>query len=224
MQQMFVEATPPSMRYKGKPINAALEKLALQAMSKEATQRPKDTLQFLTALRAAKQAQSNDEVKRFLEQADRASRAEAVGIPTLPARAEAADDPLREEVVWVVESATQAEPSRSILASLSANGYRTKRFADWGAFWAASQGDCPHPLVVDIRAPHGATWTDVGVLFQKGGFSAPIFLVGEDGDFASMNKALEVGAAGYVASSDVMSKMPRLLRKAMRRAERQKKD
>lgn len=38
-----------------------------------------------------------------------------------------------------------------------------------------------------------------------------------------MNKALEVGAAGYVASSDVMSKMPRLLRKAMRRSERQKK-
>ncbi|MCK6510362.1 serine/threonine protein kinase [Myxococcota bacterium] len=223
MQQMFVEPTPPSVRYKEKPINAALEKLALQSMSKDPNQRPKDTQQFLTALRSAKQAQSNDEVKRFLEQADRASRAAAVGIPALPARSEVAEDPLRDEMIWVVESGTQTDPSHSILASLSANGYRTTRFSKWSDLAAALQEGRSCPLVVDLRPPFGARWEDVMGLFQQQGHSSPIFLVGEDGDFMLMNKALEVGAAGYVASSDVMSKMPRLLRKAMRRSERQKK-
>ena len=221
MQQMFVDPVAPSKRRADLSINPTLEMLALRSMSKNPEHRPADASEFLAILRSAVQQQQSEEVKRFLKQADRSARADAIGLPShTPIAQSDLPDLLEGMALRVIEP--RQEPSRSIAANLSANGYRLMRFNDIAAFQRDGGLLSKGLLVVDIRPPMGVKRDEIHRLLEEGYEAMTLLLVGEDDDFDTINQALSWGLGGFVASSDISAKLPQLLRKIARRAQRKR--
>jgi serine/threonine protein kinase len=195
MKVMLAVPDPPSARTEN-PISAGLEALALAAVNKRKSRRPESAAEFREALLAA------------LEPEDT-----LVSLPRRGLGASQRDDELGAGEVLVVE-ALRAEID-TLAALLISHGF------DAGV--AASVDRVPEVLarlhadvvVIDAR-PDQITMLDVMRLVDQLG-DRQIVVVGRDDDFDAMRVSLTLGVSDYVADSQVGARLPKAVKRAVRR-------
>jgi len=222
IQHMFSEPPRPSEIARNVAIDPLLERLALQALSKNPANRPQTALAFRDALLAVVGRAprpilpERDPEERQLSQQDRAARARAAGIPETPAetRKLAAPGTAPELTAVVVEPPTAF--ADSLTAVLRAQGFEVTPVADLSAAVGVVPRAGRAVLVVDIRGAALPLLDRLAALRAEGRIAAPVVVVGPEDSLAPMTRALELGVSDYVPESVVVARLPRAVQRARR--------
>ncbi|MFT7622778.1 MAG: serine/threonine protein kinase [Myxococcota bacterium] len=202
VKHILAIATPPSQRAPDNVIPPHLERLALDAMNKDATARPS---------MAGFKERLLPEAKPTLPTADpalsmgRPGRAAAVSLDTVPDLAQVT--PLQARVLVVEPRADQLD---SLTATSISAGLETKHAPDALSALAALKTFGAELIV--WAAPIEEL---EAILSQLG--DRPLLVSGPDEDFARMARALELGAADYLPASAAAARLPRSVRRILRR-------
>ena len=224
VQHLYAQPPPPSSVRAG-GVDARLESLALQALAKDPGDRPASAGAFAAALRAV--VGPDPGAERPAEDSprgrgqDRLARAAAAGIGPTDAATVTVSCQRRPTGATVVVCEPEGPFARTIAALLRANDLavvEARTLADVGSRLAE---DLPTAIVVDVRADPDAELESVArTLCRDGGPPVPLVVVGPDGLFDAMRRALELGAADYVAESVLSARLPARIARIAKRAAR----
>ncbi len=213
---LYDEPDTPTARARN-PVNKALEATALWCLEKKPEHRPQSADELKVALLEALERPGESEaLRRAAEMTamNRLARAKAAGI-TETRREERPATRLGFDVL-LFES-TDAGPDTARV--LRAQGCECRTVGALDVPPALEDG-AVDGVVVDIRNREGAAldalawWLESEALGKR-----PVIVVGPDGDFSAMTRALEVGAADYVPEGD-LTKLGKKLSRAVRRGRR----
>jgi len=204
--QLYDEPQPPSRRTKH-PLPRSLEQIVLWCLQKTPSNRPQNCGELRAALSRALSPLTRPGSRPGLDTGamlDRDARATAAGIGHEKSRH-------TDELIGVSQSVVLIEPadlpfSASAAGVLRAQGTLVRVTAELDSIEGADA------LVVDLTSTGLAgvlAWEE-----RARTLTIPLLVVGPDDDFEAMSKALELGIADYIPTSQVAT-LPRKVRDAI---------
>jgi len=210
-------ATPeaPSVRVSGRTVNRRLEALCLRALSKQPSERPGSAAEFGEVLRRAVGDEEEPKAGRFRGGAAvlaRFERAKAVGLETVPEPI-----PLAEAGLAVL----CVEPHSDRLDSVStvARGLGFDPSTVTTLEQAAARPRHAEVLLVDLR---GESAESLQTVSERPPTLAdlPVVIIGPDNSHDQATAANALGFSNYVSSGMMLTRLPKSITRAIRRAQR----
>jgi len=217
VQHMLLAPEPPSLRVEGAEVDTELELVALRALAKERDARPQSAAELREALRAGLRTKSRD-LKLGVSRDD---RADTLGIRQSTPWQEHGGQGGGQRVA-VVEP--PGEFADSLTAILRAQGYAADRL-DAAADLHVAFPEPPEAVVFDLGTDPLASLSALGPTLDGGRLDGlPVVVAGPADSHEAMAAALRAGLAAYVPSGNAQARLPKAVRKALRRARRGKAD
>jgi len=210
MQQMFSPPLPPSKRYPKKQFSPILENLTLQTLAKNPQDRPQSASEFKEILQ---KALNDDDSSKTILPKTRNERANAIGLPEIKTDI---TSKLPKHSIIIIED---EKPSmESIIIGVWGSGFKARSANDLTeaqTIIQKSSNAIISVIVFDITSSPKQSLQELTPFIQNS--QTPVIIVGSDDNFEDMNKALEIGAFEYVAISQTIKKLPKSLRRLIRR-------
>ena len=223
LQHIFAPPDLPSTRT-DQPVPPPLEALVMWMLSKDPSARPDDAATLRRELDHAfaevrGEVEKSNQRARFMSNADRHLRADSVGLPTFNTLEPNSTEDTQALHVFVIEPSGQTF-STSLIGQLRANGHQPFSAESIATLVDDQSAQRADVIVVDARQNTQALLEEVASSIDEAGRcnGLPLVIVGPDDDLVPMTKALELGVAGYVPSSKLVSKLSSTVEKASRRA------
>ena len=227
VKHLYSDPEPPSAKNPAASIHPALEALALDALAKDPAARPPSAMDFRQRLLlAGEQIRTGQQDQPPLRKVDlgpggRETRAGAMGIPrvSLPTPRET-----NSLLPWVLvlepdgdQATDRAFETDSLIVTLRANDIRTSGPGTLADLLSHDEVLAYDAVVVDLRPDPAAALDHLAPHLEGVLAGVPVVAVGPADTIDVMSRALELGLASYVPSADVVRKLPRLLRRLIRR-------
>jgi len=219
--QLYDEPMPPSQRVKY-AVNRDLEQIVLWALQKAPANRPQHCTELKAALARASSPRSRQASRPGLDTGallDREARASAAGIAPQRSLGHSEDGITASHAVLLVEPA-DTPFSDSVAAVMRSQGAFVRIIADAGDAAIEVAGMPTDAIVIDVCSKGRAGIEALAQIVPT--LSVPVVAVGPDEDFDAMTRALELGIAEYVPSSQ-RATLPRKLRRAVERTRKSKR-
>ncbi|MCC6622422.1 MAG: serine/threonine protein kinase [Deltaproteobacteria bacterium] len=219
--QLYDEPTPPSQRVSHQ-INRALEQIVLWALQKSPANRPQRCAELKAALARVASTPTGSARRPALDTSallDREARVAAAGIAPQRPLPQSEDGVAAALVILLVEPETTTFGD-SVAPIMRSQGALV-RVVDDVAAAVVEIGTTPTDAVVADLSHVGRAGVEA-LAAALPALAAPVIVVGPDEDFDAMTRALELGVAEYVPSSQ-RATLPRKLRRAVERARRAKR-
>ena len=222
VKHLFTDPEPPSRVNPRVTIHPAMEALALQALAKEPSERPASAAAFKETLQdALDQIQGRVKLpsrKVAPGSGDRQARAGAAGLTRRGAQEASTPGKKTQPWVLVIDLGAAAAHQDSLVVALRANHVRASGPGSLDDLDTADEAPQYDALVVDLRPDPPALLELLGARLDGGRLAGlPVVVVGPADSFEVMSRCLELGLADYVPATEIMRKLPRALRRLMRR-------
>lgn len=217
LKHLYAEAIPPSHRAPQLKIDPGLEAICMRAMSKSPDDRFADAAAMRQAIEAAVSGEGADgDAGHHIKKLSRADRGSAVGLSDIAAPAVRPED--REAVRLIVVQPRDVDFASSAGPVLKAHGIRVEELIDLETF-AATALDYD-AVIVDLRPDPAAQLASIETDLDSWELEGrPLLVLGPDGAFELMQRALHAGVEDYVPLSK-LTKLPQKARRAIRRSRR----
>ena len=222
VKHLFSDPEPPSAKSPEAQIHPALDALVLDALAKDPEARPPSAMGFRLRLLSAgeliRTGQQGDLLSRRKAApgaGGRETRAAAMGIPrvSLPTPRETG-----EVLPWVLVIEPATSKVDSLTVTLRANQIRASGPGSLEDLLSRDETPAYDAVVVDLLPDAGGVLDHLAPHLDGGALSGvPLVVVGPADSFAVMSRALELGLADYVPATEVVRKLPRVLRRLWRR-------
>ena len=222
LMHLYDEPLPPSERSPEAGIHPAVESLVMDALSKDPAARPGTAMEFRRRLlEAAEQARTGEDRgprrKNALPPGGRFTRAHAVGLPGRPG-VPTPQDTGQPQPWALVLGRRGGGDSDAVMDALDAAGVRVSGPGTPEALLAAPVSPGYDGVVVDLRPDPGSALVELADQLEDGALAGvPVVALGPADSIESMTRALELGLADYVPAAELADKLPRVLRRLMRR-------
>ncbi len=197
VKQIFQDPEPPSDRAPGANIHPALEALVLRLLHRDPEHRPADAAAAAALLEVVREQMASGDPG-------------ASPLPAPPAPAELA----RHSGQHVLSVEPDRPFTESLTALLRFHGYEVSRTEELDRLASDPDFDV---AVVDLRDDAEELLTRLEQMELP---ACPLLAVGPDDDVDQMTRALQLGLYLYVPATQVGGRLPRALKKALRRAKK----
>lgn len=220
VKHLYDEPLRPEQMAPDLSVHRGLADVAMQCLMKAPGDRPGSALEMRDLLHAAVSKigmSSMPPKKKPPKVASRAERAQAEGLvlPT-PKLVDLPADEAAEATLLVVERT--ARFAESITAALRAKGFGVERVPDLDTLPAQLEALSPDAVIIDLVGDPDNRLNQIAAFFETGVLStSTVILVGPVDSFGPMSRALELGVADYVPISAITTKLPRTLRRVLKR-------
>lgn len=218
MQHLYNEPELPSKRAQGVLIPAVLDAAVMHALAKRPSDRPESAEAYkeelLQALAVIRGEVAMPQGRKKALAGDRTARTAALGVPHTGAGKDAG--PSLPYPVFVVETAAHFDDS--LTATLRANGFIAQQMPDLARGIMAAQAVNKGALIIDIREDPQQILSELAPILRRFDITrTAVMLVGPDDAFEPMKQALAMGATAYIPQSQIVSALPKKLRRFLKR-------
>tara|TARA_B100000609_G_scaffold185468_1_gene169451 strand:+ start:16540 stop:18246 length:1707 start_codon:yes stop_codon:yes gene_type:complete len=226
LQHMFAPAQPPSEKKPDLEIHPTLEALAMQCLAKAPDERPPTCEAFRQILVQALDGETQvSERKRLYEHATRDERASAAGVPHITAPENSIGAKLPKHSIIVVEAPDKAH-MESIIVGMWSNGFKARPAEDIrnaSTLLSGVDASIVRALVLDITPNPEELLQEVVREKEALLKNVDFIVVGPDDAFTLMSQSLELGAHDYIPGSEVHQRIPKALKRLIKRQARKNK-
>ncbi len=220
LMHLYDEPLPPSERRPDREIHPEMDALVLDALSKDPTARPDSAMEFRRRLLVAAEKARSGEVdtgsrhKDALPPGGRFTRAHALGLPDRPGVVTPRED---HSMPWAMVLGRPGEHTAALMDALAAGGACVSGPNTAQALLTAEEAPAYDAVVVDLSRDPDALAGLAGHLEDGLLAGVPVVALGPADSFETMARALELGLNDYVPEPELAEKLPRTLRRLMKR-------